>query len=292
MSTATSRVVAAGCALLLGSLAASVVTAHPDLESQIRDLTARIESEPQNPTLWIHRGELHRFHRSWPEAEADYRHARKIQPDLEVVDYFLGRMKLDAGRPKQAKKFLDRFLAAQPDHAKALVTRARALVRLGQPLAAAGDYTRAIDAFNAADRRPDPSYYLDRARALVEAGPQHVETALRGIDEGLERWGRVITLQLYAIELETELGRHDAALARLTRIAAGANRQETWLVRRGEILESAGRTDGARAAYAAALEAIQALPTSRRSSRAMQELREQTRTALEELNRDATGKDP
>ena len=33
-----------------------------------------------------------------------------------------------------------------------------------------------------------------------------------------------ITLQLYAIELETDLGRHDAALARLERIAAGANR--------------------------------------------------------------------
>jgi predicted negative regulator of RcsB-dependent stress response len=102
----------------------------------------------------------------------------------------------------------------------------------------------------------------------------------------------VITLQLYAIELETELGRHDAALARLTRIAAGANRQETWLVRRGEILESAGRTNEAQVAYAAALDAIEALPTSRRSSRAMQELKEQARTASEKLNRDAAGQGP
>jgi predicted Zn-dependent protease len=152
MSAANLRVAATGSVLLLGFLAASVVTAHPDLEIQIRDLTVRIENDPQNPTLWIQRGELHRIHHSWPEAESDFRQARKIQPDLEVVDYLLGRMNLDAGRPKQAKKSLDRFLAAQPEHAKARVTRARALARLGQPLAAAGDYTRAIDAFNAASR--------------------------------------------------------------------------------------------------------------------------------------------
>ena len=292
MNAATSRVVVAGCALLLGCLAASVLTAHPDVELQIRDLTARIAREPQNPTLWMQRGELNRIHRSWAEAESDYRHARKIQPDLEVVDFLLGRMKLDAGQPKQAKKYLDRFLAAQPGHAKALVQRGRALVRLGQPLAAAGDYTQALEAFDRNDDRPDPSYYLDRARALVEAGPQHTETALRGIDEGLERWGRVITLQLYALELETKLGRHAAALARLERIAASANRQETWLVRRGEIYESAGQTDAARAAYAAALEAIEALPVSRRSSRAMQELGQQARAALEKLNGDPAAQGP
>ena len=292
MSAATSRVVVAGCALLVGWLASSAVTAHPDVDRQIRDLTARIESQPQNPTLWIQRGELNRIHRSWAEAESDYRQARKIQPDLEVVDFLLGRMKLDAGEPKQAKKFLDRFLAAEPGHAKALVQRGRALVRLGQPLAAAGDYTRALAAFDRNDDRPDPSYYIERARALVEAGPEHTEAALRGIDEGLERWGQVITLQLHALELETRLGRHDAALARLERIAAGANRQETWHVRRGEIYDSAGQTDQARAAYTAALESIEALPSSRRSSRAMQELGEQARTALEKLNGDPVGQDP
>ena len=63
-------------------------------------------------------------------------------------------------------------------------------------------------------------------------------------------------------------------------------------MRRGEILESAGRMDEARAAYAAALEAIQVLPASRRSSRAMQELREQALTASEELNRNAAGQRP
>ncbi len=283
------RAVVAGGLLLQSFLAGTPAVAHPELDSQIRALTARVEAQPQNPTLWMQRGELHRIHRDWAAAESDYRRARKIQPDLDVVDFLLGKMKLDAGKPKQAKKFLDRFLTARPDHPKALVTRARVLVRLGQPLAAAGDYTRALELGN--DWRPEPSHYLERARALVEAGPQHTQSALRGIDEGLEQLGRPITLQLYAIELETSLERHDAALARLGRIAAGANRQETWLVRRGQILESAGRPDEARTAYAAALEAIEALPASRRSSRAMRELGARAHTALERLNERAAGPD-
>ena len=103
-------------------------------------------------------------------------------------------------------------------------------------------------------------------------------------DAGLERLGQPVTLQLYAIELELTRGRHDAALARLDRIAAQANRQETWLVRRGEILESAGRVEEARVAYSAALEAIKTLPASRRANRAVKTLQDEAEAALNRLD--------
>ena len=52
--------------------------------------------------------------------------------------------------------------------------------------------------------RPIPTYYLERARALVEAGPEHFGEALRGLDEGSARLGHPVTLEPYAIELGIE----------------------------------------------------------------------------------------
>jgi predicted RNA polymerase sigma factor len=84
--------------------------------------------------------------------------------------------------------------------------------------------------------------------------------------------------------LEEERGRPDAALARIDLIAARADRKESWLLHRGEILERAGRLDEARSAYAAALEAIETLPYSRSGSRATLRLKARAETALERLD--------
>ena len=254
--------------------------AHPDLERQIADVTAQIAVSPQDADLFLRRGELHRIHRDWPAAEADFKHARELEPRLVKVDFHLGTVALEAGRPKDAKKLLDRFLAREPDHALGLVTRARALVELGEPLAAVKDYTRAL----AHDEAPDPAYYLERARALESAGRDHLTAAVAGLDEGLARLGQPITLALLAIDLDVERGAYDPALARVDRLAAEASRKESWLVRRGEILERAGRHGQAREAYQEALTALHALPASRRSNRAMQRLEEQVKTALERLD--------
>jgi tetratricopeptide (TPR) repeat protein len=245
--------------------------AHPDIDRQIADVTVRIEADPDDADLYLQRGELHRVHQDWAAAEADFATAKRLRRDLAIVDYVMGRLHLEAGRPKEAKRALDRFLAREPDHAAAHVARARALVQLQQPAAAARDFTTAIDLHGPEDR-PDPAYYLERADVLARMG--RIDEALRGLDEGLARLGQPVTLALAAIDLELAHGRHDAALARLDRLAAGAARQETWLVRRGEILEGAGRLEEAGTAYADALAAIDRLPASRRESRAMARLRE------------------
>jgi tetratricopeptide (TPR) repeat protein len=274
-----------GYALVVLTLVAATgsAAAHPAIDRQIADMNARIEARPDDPDLYVRRGELHRIHQDWAAAEADFKKARELDPERAAVDFLIGRTRLEAGAPGEAKGFLDRFLAVEPEHTGALVTRARALVALDRPLAAAKDYDRAIAALGEDGARP--THYLERARALASAGEEQLPRALRGLDEGLERLGQPVTLRLYAIELETEMGRYDAALARLDRIAAGAKRQESWLVQRGEILEAAGRTERARVAYGEALKAIDRLPDSRRGSRAVQRLAEQARSAIARLEK-------
>ena len=262
-------------------LAVGPATGHPGIDQQIADVTALLEASPDDAALYLRRGELHRIHRGWAAAEADFRRARKLDRTLAEVDLALGTMKLDAGDPGGANKVLTRYLRRRPDSVTGLVARARALAKLGRNLDASRDYSRAL---TLAERgRPQPDYYLEQARVLEAAGPEHVAEALEVLDRGLERLSHPVTLQLYAIELELSMSRHEAALKRLDEIAGRATRKETWLLRRGEILESAGRNDEARTAYLQTLEAVEKLPVSRRGNAAVRRLVAEAESALQRL---------
>jgi tetratricopeptide (TPR) repeat protein len=239
----------------------------------------RIAEAPASAPLHFKRAELHRAHRQWEAALADYARAAALDPDLAAVDLGRGLLFIETDAPRTARDALDRFLARHPAHAEARAARARALVRLGEPEAAAADLTAAI----AASPRPRPEYFTERAQVIATGGESRIAEALRGLDEGIARLGPLVTLQLLAIELELKRHASDAALDRVETLAAVSPRKETWLTRRGEILEQAGRLRDARLAYAAALEAIGTLPESRRGTRAADALAKRVRAGIERV---------
>jgi predicted Zn-dependent protease len=246
------------CLVLLPSLA----HAHEGLHEQIAAITAKIKRDPRNASLYLQRGELHRLHRDWSHAAADYDRAERLQPSLKIVGLARGKMLFESGKLQLAKLTLDRFLTQQPAHYEGLLTRARVLAKLGARTDAANDFTSAL----AASSAPEPELYLERASVLA-ADEQRIDEALRGLDEGINKLGPVVTLQLAAIELELRSKNYDGALTRLDQIAAQSERKEAWLVRRGDILKLAGRDEQARAAFNAALVAIESLPAARRQSK-------------------------
>jgi len=188
-------------------------------------------------------------------------------------------MLLDAGRPAPALDSLDRFLRRHADDPEALAERGRALERLGRHVDAGRSYSRAIAQYRA-PATPDPDLFLERARALAAAGRPEVDEAIRGLDEGIAVLGPLVSLGLYAADLEVRLGRYDAALARIDRLAKLSPRQESYLVRRGAILLAADRREEARQAYAEALADIARLPEERRAARAVQDLEAKARAGL------------
>lgn len=257
--------------LLVGiclALVPSVVYAHEGLHEQIVAITAKIKRDPKNASLYLQRGDLHRLHRNWARAAADYDRAERFQPSLKIVDLARGKLFFESGRFQRAKVTLDRFLSQQPDHYEGLITRARVLGKLGLRTGAAKDFTRALNVSPV----PEPELYLERAGVLA-GDDQRISEALSGLDEGITRLGPLVTLQLAAIDLELRRKDYDSALARLDRIAAQSPRKETWLVRRGEILKLAGRDEEARTAFNAALVAIESLPDTHRQSRAVTALK-------------------
>jgi tetratricopeptide (TPR) repeat protein len=260
------------------------LAAHGDLHERIAALTKQIDEAPTNAELYLKRGELHRAHRDWKLALADYDRVAQLRPDLAVVDLARGLTLFASGTPEPAITALDRFLLKHPAHAEALLTRARARSKLGRHQTAAEDFTRAI----AHTPRPRPEYYLERAQALAALGDARIADALRGLDEGIKMLGPIVTLELYAMDLELRKNQHNAALARLDQITAQAARTETWLARRGEILEQAGRPGEARQAYATALAALELVPVSRRNTKTTVELESRLRAALTRLHARAT----
>jgi tetratricopeptide (TPR) repeat protein len=263
--------------MLAGVAWARPAAAHGSLHEQIEALSRRIARGPASAALYLQRGELRRAHRDWDAALADYDAAVRLDRGLAAVDLCRGLLLLEAGRPAEGRASLDRFLTRHPDHARARVARARASMRLGEPLVAAADLDHAI----AHEQPPPPEHYLERARALAAAG--RPGEAARGLEEGLRALGSVVTLQLLLIDIERQRGHVEAALARLDEARTSSPHNAAWPVRRGELLEAAGRGSEARDAYAKALAAIASLPPERRQVRATVALAQEAQAALERL---------
>lgn len=295
METARQVTMRAGAArvfrrLFLGALGAGLCLvaptrpfAHDAVQAQIRTLSRSITKEPRNADLYLRRGEAYRVLRQWAGAAADYERSRQLEPNLAVVDYCQGRMLFEAGRAKDAVAPLDRFLGRVPGDPPALALRGRVKAVLGRHQEAAADATLAIDAYLEEGSAP-PEVYIERARELVAAGDARRPEALAGLESGLARLGRPITLELEALDLEIAMGRTDPALARVSRLSSAFPQAGAWLLRRGEVLERAGRIAEARAAYEAARSSIAALPAPRRNVRAIQALDRLAGRAIERLD--------
>ena len=266
--------------LLFTVLAPTPAPAHGDFHSLITLANEDIAKDPSNADLYLRRGELYRLHQMYAEAESDILKAEALAPDMIMIELCRGRLRMDTAWPLSARAHFDQFLAKHPNHIEALTLRSRVWQQLGQPLFAADDLARAV----AASPEGAPELYIERAQALAIAGPANLGSALAVLDQGIQRMGPLVTLQLTAIDLELRRANYDGALARVDAVAARSPRKESWLVRRGEILLQAGRAAEAKQAYQSALTALDTLPPTRRNVPAVADMEKRIRRELEQLN--------
>jgi tetratricopeptide (TPR) repeat protein len=246
-----------------------------ELDARSRDAIA---ARPKSPDAYLDHARILQAKREWDASLAAIEEAASRGADPDVVGARKASVYLDAGFPRMAKLELDRVLARRPAAYDLLHERGRAWLALGDAEAAAKDFGEAI----AKGSRPTPEQVLARRDALLSLGKKR--DALRALDEGIARVGPVVSLVLPAIDLELDVGKPDAALARLDALARGGNPNPLWIARRGEILEKAGRDADARAEYAKALALLDARPPSRRG-KPLEELRQKLMTALAKTDR-------
>jgi predicted Zn-dependent protease len=262
-----------GLVSLAVALAVTPARGHVGLDELQHAVDEEVARRPDDPQSHLAASRMHEERHEWHAALAALDDAAARGADPDVVAMIRSRIFLAAGWPRMAKRELDGLLRRRPDAYAAYLVRGRAWAKLGNLHRAQADLGEAI----AHLPQPTPEQVIERRDVLVAAS--RTEDAIRALDDGMARIGRVATLQLAAIDLEVDRQRYDAALARLDELLAKNPTNPLWVARRGDILTEAGRPDDARAAYASALRLIDARPAGRGGGQ-LQDLRRRLDAAL------------
>jgi tetratricopeptide (TPR) repeat protein len=243
------------------------VSAHGEVLIQIAAISKKIEAATNNAAqLYLDRAELHREHKDWDAAKLDYDRASKLDAKLDAVDFCRARMLDDSGQLEAARAMFNNVIRRSPKDGEAFIGRARVLVKLREMKPAVADFRQGLELLS----HPKPEYFLELAQAL--AGEGNRDDALRSLDEGIKKFGPIVLLQAYALEVELERKNHEAALTRIDSIIKDAPRKESWLAQRGDILLAAGRPAEAQNSFGSALSAIKLLPSVLQKASPMQNL--------------------
>src|SRR5687768_14172459 len=89
-------------ACMLALVTSAPAFAHPDSDGQIGELSRAIEQSP-TATLHLKRGELHRSHRDYGAALADFEAAARLAPGMYEVLLSEGRVLFEAGHAAPAR---------------------------------------------------------------------------------------------------------------------------------------------------------------------------------------------
>lgn len=273
--------------LAIWMAAVSLVQGHGDLHGSIGEITRKIQLQPMDANLHLQRALLYAADGDSALAETDFGRAEALGADPSVTSPGLAKVFLNSGRPAEACLVLEGLLRREPGHAPARIIRARARAALHQFAGAAADYQTAIRD----STQPDPELYLEWSQILAKLPSSQNGPAILCLEEGISRLGPgVITLQLAALELETNARQFDAALTRIQRISASAPRKEIWQARRADLLALAGKPAESRQAYSEVLSSIAALPPGVRSARATTTLEAHARRSLARFDLPSMGK--
>jgi tetratricopeptide (TPR) repeat protein len=132
------RIMVGSVFISLGGLACG----HGSHDDLIARFDAEIRESPDNAGLYFKRGLVRLDHDEFQNAIADFDKAESLAPGSHPVHGPRGEALERSGKHADAKAALDKHLAANPDDAKALASRARAHAALGDVNAAATDAER------------------------------------------------------------------------------------------------------------------------------------------------------
>jgi tetratricopeptide (TPR) repeat protein len=266
---------------LVGTLGlpATLSSTHEGIHERIAKVTELIKKQPGNANLHLVRADLYRSHQDWPEAQADLKVSRSINASKPSLLFAEAHLALDIGCALQAVHKLNAYHKEIRDDPNSWSLLSRAWDKLQRFDKAAEAMSIAIPLFETVE----PDHFHFRARALQKMGRGGLEKALHCVEDGLTQLGACISLELLAVDLENRLGSSADAQRRLDRLSEGAKRQESWLMRKGDVFWDHGKRIEAREQYRLGLDAIEQLKPRTRSTRAVREMQRHAQKRLGNL---------
>lgn len=236
-------------AFLLVCALPSAALAHDPVDRDIAALTARLAAAPADVGLLLARADLYRRAGRSRAALDDLLMVEALEPGSVRMLVARARVHADLGHEDEAEASLDRALEAGLDR-EALGLRATLRERAGRLDGALEDHDAALSIGDSLESR------LGRGRVLSRLG--RTGEAIAHYRASLPAMGGAVLLRVALVEELARAARYDEALAEIDAAARGARMPARWLLRRGEVLDAAGRTGEARAAREDALAALEA----------------------------------
>ena len=248
--------------------------AHGSLDAQIAAFTEALAAKPADPELLLLRANAHGLHKDWPAAAQDIAAAEKAGANAGLVALARAGLAVAQGDWDAAARELPVLKRELPEHVDAWRLAALVHTTRGEKAGAVAVWRTVIG--KAAPPRPDDVISL--ARALHATGAD--DEAIAALEAGAQSLGEISVFLEEAAQIEEARRQWDAALARLDRLLAQSPNSPRWLARKAALAERAARPALAAATRRAALEALEALPLSRRSTPAFAELEQTLRAQL------------
>jgi hypothetical protein len=201
--------------------------AHPDLDSQIEETSRQISLAPSNTDLYLRRGDLYRRHQDWLNSARDFKRVRELEPDQPQIDWYEGRLEVDAGHWAEGDRLLSRYLESNEGFSSAYHTRAWARWQLNRPEAAAHDYALAISN----SERPAPALYRSLVITQFASGGDLLTQSAITVDAGLERFPGEVSLLGLGVDLALADANADKAEGYLDTLSPGLLKLPQWIFR-------------------------------------------------------------
>ena len=267
--------IAVACAVLMPGRS---VFGHGGYDEEIQRASEQIAANPQDGTLFLHRGYLRFLHGEWQQSLVDLETADRLAPGKLFTDYVRGQALAEGGHVEAGVLVLKDFITAHGEYGAAYAARARLLLKLNRQEAAAADFRSALDK----TANPEPDLYQETAETFAAQG--RPEEAVKVLQSGLAKFGEIPQLVLKALDYELATGLFDSALTRIAAMQKNAPRPESWMAKRASVLAQAGRIAESRAAWNDLKYHLNRLPNLERGSHAMSMLMEQARDAIQSLD--------
>lgn len=236
--------------LCLGLLLTFQAAAHPGHDDQLEAVNKAMAAAPQEQVLYIQRGNIYAEIGHYSEARQDFGRARELGPGARV-DFAESVMHYRKGDPGTALRLVDKHISHFPNDPGGYEHRALIARETGNHAQALADLRTY---FNLRER-PNPGLYVSAARMLQEDGRN--SDAIAVLDLGLEQLGTIPQLQRYAVELELEQSRPEAAIARMESLRSALRDSASWKLDMVDLLIAAGRGAEAATLLQAAREQLQ-----------------------------------
>lgn len=244
--------------LLAGLLLVPPAQAHSGIHERLEIATDNISENPQQDDVYIQRAYLLAEHGAWQAAFDDLYTAEGYAPKPDEIAYHRAKLlhrRGAMGDARAALHLIDRYVGGNPEHANALLLRARLNRELQQTDAALADYAEATRVSPA----PTADVLLEHAELLEGLGRN--EQALRVLYAGLEGLaGPPLSLFRAGIRLEQKSGDPRAALVWFQRLPALLQVLPNEMLLEGDLLRQAGETVEAHEVYCDALERLSRFP--------------------------------